>query len=296
MPIKPLQLVLALLLHGLVMALLLGGVQCSRKPVTPPIIEAVLLRAEDVTGKPPPPAPKLEPIPEPAPEPQPEPPPKPEPVPEPPKENLAKKAEAAERRQQLIKQEEQRLVAKIEAEAKERVQQQRKAEADEARRILDAVETERKKQAADEALRKRNEEELLRKAEVERKKQEDERRKANERAQQEALLQQQLKAEEDARMAAVRASAQRIWIQQLSRAVQARWLRPPSNDQYFKCKINIRITASGQVISAKPLDSCGSQLMDNSVVNAVFKASPLPLPSEPSAFDPDLNFYFEPPR
>ena len=50
------------------------------------------------------------------------------------------------------------------------------------------------------------------------------------------------------------------------------------------------------VLNARAVDSCGSQALDNSVVNAVYKASPLPLPSEPTAFDPDLNFIFEPPR
>ena len=95
-------------------------------------------------------------------------------------------------------------------------------------------------------------------------------------------------------MAQVIRAAQITWAQMINRALERAWLRPPGNTDQFICKLNVRLLPNGQVVSATITKSCGSPILDDSVLKAVYKASPLPLPPEPSAFVPELNISFQP--
>jgi colicin import membrane protein len=50
----------------------------------------------------------------------------------------------------------------------------------------------------------------------------------------------------------------------------------------------------GKVTDARVLESCGNNAIDRSVVTAIYKASPLPLPLEPRVFDPNVTVQFTP--
>jgi colicin import membrane protein len=119
------------------------------------------------------------------------------------------------------------------------------------------------------------------------------RKAAEETARREALAR-QLAAEEAARMAAIRADAQKLWAAAIAEALRRNWLRPPDSQDNFQCMVNIKLAPNGQVLSARIASSCGSMVLDDSVIKAVYKASPLPLPKEPTAFVPDLNIRFRP--
>lgn len=90
------------------------------------------------------------------------------------------------------------------------------------------------------------------------------------------------------------AEVQKRWASELANAVRRHWLRPDDLQTTFQCQVNIRLTPTGQVERAKIASSCGSLALDGSVIKAVYKASPLPLPTEPSAFVPDLTIRFRP--
>lgn len=308
LPVKPTHLWLAVLGHALVGVLLVTGVQCSRKPPEEQVIQAVLLEAPiegekpvtvEQAAKPKPP----EPTPPPPP-PKPEP-PKPEPPkPEPPKvdpEKLRQEAEAAERKrvEEATRREQEQLLAKQQAEErvrqleeKARLEAEAKAQREAQEALRKAAEEEARRKAADEEARRRAaEEEAQRRAEAEAKAKRD----AEERARREALAR-QIAAEEAARMAAIRADSQKLWAAALSEAIRRNWLRPPGDDQDFRCTLSMRLLPNGQVVpgSARITNSCGSMILDDSVIKAVYKASPLPLPTEPSAFVPDLTIRFAP--
>lgn len=305
LPVKRLHLGLAVFGHALMGAVLIFGAQCSPKPPKEIVIQAVLLEApvegekpvtveEAVKPKPPeptPPPPKPKP-----PESKPEP-----PKPEPPKVDPAKlkqEAEAAEKKriEEITKREEQQLLAKQQAEEKVR-QAEEKARVDaEAKAKRDAEEVARKT-AEEQARKAALDAEQKRLAEIEDAKRKaaeaaENKRKAEEKARAEALAA-QLAAEENARMAAIRASAQQAWVRALAEAIRRNWLRPPGAEN-FTCKLNVKLLPNGQVVSARIISSCGSPILDDSVIKAVYKASPLPLPTEPSAFVPDLNLTFKP--
>ncbi len=315
LPLTRGQLLLAIVGHVLIGLLLVIGVQCSPKPPEEIIMEAVLLE-EPVEGekpvtvtkaeKPKPPEPKPEPPkPEPPkpkpPEPKPEP-PKPEPPkPEPPKpdpEKLRQEAEVAEKKrvEEATKREQQQLLAQQQAEEKARQAEEAARVAAETKAKREAEETARKA-AEEDARRVALEAEQKRLAAIEDAKRKEAaaaeaKRKAEEKARQEALAA-QLAAEENARMAAVRADSQKLWARALADALRRNWLRQPGADN-FVCKIKIRMLPNGQVMNASIVSSCGSALLDDSVLSAANKASPLPLPSEPSAFVPEVTITFRP--
>lgn len=304
LPINRLQFTLAVLGHILLGAFLAFGVRCSKLPEEA-VIQAVLLEdpvigekpvTVEEAAKPKPPEPKPPP-------PKPEPPkPTPPPPPQPPKvdpEQQRREAAAAEQKRQseAIKREQEQLLAKQQAEAKvlqaaekarieadakakrDAEEVARKAAEEEARRV--ALEQEQKRLAAIEDAKRREAEAI------------ENQRKAEERARQEALAR-QIAAEEAARMAAIRADATKLWGAAIREALRRNWLRPPGGADDFRCKLSVKLAPNGTVVSARITSSCGSQQLDDSVLKAVYKTSPFPLPNEPSAFVSDLNLGFTP--
>ena len=281
MNLPPRTLLMAVVLHVAVLGLIFGGIQCSRKVVAPVPMEAVLIDADSLAAmKPvrslpaktepepvaPPPEPKAEPPP-PEPEPKPEPKPEPPPPPKPDPQILAQQAEQAELKAQVAAQK------KAEAAAK-------KLEAAEAKRATLDLAT----AAAQEDLRRQaSREEKSRDAEKIR--------------EHEEMLKEQLADEAKARDAArsgQRASALNAWTSAIARAIRSNYVRPPSSLEDFQCPVGVVISPSGTVISARIVKSCGSGPVDESVLRAVYKSDPLPIPSDPSVFDRNLTFIFHP--
>ncbi len=70
----------------------------------------------------------------------------------------------------------------------------------------------------------------------------------------------------------------------IKRAIGQRWILPVDVDREASCKVQIRLAATGQVLSVTVIRSSGNPLLDRSVNAAVYKASPLPVPSDSAAF------------
>lgn len=199
-----------------------------------------------------------------------------------------RRAEEEKRRiEEARKQQEQQRQEK--EEAKLRAQQQKEKE-----------EADKKRQAE---VKRKQEEERQRQAEADKKRQDAERRKQEEaerrRADAEAL-QQEIAAEEQARLEAARAaraaSAAEKYKILIRQKVSRNWNRPPGSRTGLKCVVGVRLGPGGDVLQAKVVRSSGDVVFDRSVENAVFKAAPLPLPSEPDLFDyfRDIEFLFNP--
>src|SRR5690606_30850789 len=63
--------------------------------------------------------------------------------------------------------------------------------------------------------------------------------------------------------------------------VSRNWNRPAGAGTGLVVVIQVRVTRSGEVVSADIVQSSGNELFDDSTLRAVLKASPLPLPSDP---------------
>jgi colicin import membrane protein len=172
-----------------------------------------------------------------------------------------------------------------------RAEQQRKAEAEAAAR---KKQTEAKlaadqKRAADQ-----------KKAAEQKKAQETQaRREADEKARlAEAMQAEETEREIDreamARAASAREAKLAQWAEQLTRHVKRNWNRPPSSTEDFECRVRMQLLPDGTVTNAKIEKSCGSAQLDRSVEDAVYRASPLPKPSDPSVFERDLTIRFVP--
>ncbi len=63
----------------------------------------------------------------------------------------------------------------------------------------------------------------------------------------------------------------------------------------MKCEVHVTQLPSGEVLDAK-IASCTTNDEDfrSSVVNAIFKASPLPKPADMAVFQREIEFTFEP--
>lgn len=182
-------------------------------------------------------------------------------------ERLAAERAAEQQRLQELKQQREREAREAE------VERQRRAEAERQRQ----AEAERQRQA--EAERRRQQE-----AEAERQRQEAERRRQEE-AERQRREQQQ---------AAERQRMEGQYKFDIARKVQANWIQPENWPTGTACTVRVSQIPGGEVVNVRIVTSCGDEFLNRSVENAVYKASPLPAPPDPSVFARELEFVFRP--
>jgi colicin import membrane protein len=226
------------------------------------------------------------PQPAPAPEPQPEPEPEPEPaapVPAPDPPPVPVKAPEEPMKASERAAEEAVLQARAEAKKTAEARQKKQAEADA-----------QSKAKADEAARREA-------AEADaRRKQQDEAKAAQDakvKTEREADLKRRLAAEaaeEEGAMAMARSGVVDEYRTLLSQAIERSWIRPPSAKAGLECTLYVSQAPGGTVVDVK-LGTCnGDQSVRESIVNAVYRASPLPAPRDSRAFERRLEIVFRP--
>lgn len=63
------------------------------------------------------------------------------------------------------------------------------------------------------------------------------------------------------------------------------WIVPDNVDAGAYCQLSVRLAPGGEVLSVELLRGSGNAVLDRSAKIAVLKASPLPVPEDPSLFD-----------
>ena len=197
----------------------------------------------------------------------------------------AEKAAAEKRRQEEQRQAELRKQEELrqqEVKRQAQIAEQQRLEA-EARK---KAETERVTQLE---IQKQKEE-AARKAQQERLAEEQRVREQQQRAEWERL-----KAEEAAAAAAQArsnelANKKALYVEAIRQKVNRNWIVPPLAQNGYSCKVVVQQIPGGEVVSVR-LESCtGDEEFRRSVEAAVYAASPLPNPPEPSLFDRVINF------
>jgi colicin import membrane protein len=112
-------------------------------------------------------------------------------------------------------------------------------------------------------------------------------------AEREAELRRQL-ADEEHRSAVEASPARDQYIARLASRIQNAWLRPPSARAGLDCVVNIIQVPGGEVTSAHVSQCNGDAAARQSIENAVYRASPLPAPSDPALFERNLVIHFHP--
>ena len=202
----------------------------------------------------------------------------------------AEKKRKAEKERKRKAAEEKKRKAEAEKKRKAEKERKRKAEAEKKRK----AEAEKKRKA--EAERKRKAEaERKRKAEAERKRKAEE---ARQRQEAEDALLRELEEEQRTLDAAKMRRMERLTIayrDAIAQDVQRSWRKPSGVTPDMECTVRVNQIPGGEVVDAK-ITSCTTtnENFKRSVINAVFKASPLPRPSDPSIFQRELEFTFKP--
>jgi colicin import membrane protein len=299
------SIVLSVLLHGALLAAVGYGWWTYKKERPQPTlaIEATVVDARSVAGagrEPPQP----QPPPPPAPVTPPEPPPVEEPTgpPQPTPEELAKREqvqkeqaerEAQEKRQaqdQQRKEQEQQQDAALAEEKRaedKRAEDKRteeKRQADEQRKAQEKAEADRKAREAAETKKRADEKRL-----EDQKRQADEQARADREAELKRSLDQEMRAD-----AARSSGALASWVSQITARIQRAWLKPPSAKTGIECVLYVTQVPGGEVTNVR-IGACnGDQAVRESIEAAVYRASPLPPPSDPTLFERDLVITFRP--
>lgn len=152
-------------------------------------------------------------------------------------------------------------------------------------------EAERKKQAAE-----TEKAEKKKAAALEKKRTEEKRRKEDE-----AALKSQVTAEEKQRADAGRLRKEQSEIDRyyglIKQQVTRNWNIPAASRKGLKCTLRVRVVSGGEVLAVNVIVSSGDPVFDRSAENALFKASPLQVPSDPDLFNRvfrEFNFDFDP--
>jgi colicin import membrane protein len=281
---RVLAIVLSILIHGAILGVLLWGWFQYRKPTaTPPslAIEATVVRNAP---------PQAQPAPTPTPTPPPEPatPPPPTPTPE---EQAAQQAHEEEAARQKAQQQERAAQEKRNAE--EQAEQRQREQADRAAAEKAAAEKAEAERAA--AAKAEAERAAAAKAEADRKAQQlaQQHKIDQERAQREADLRSQMASEEH--INAVQSSpAKAEYLSLITARINHAWIRPPSARSGVKCLLHITQIPGGVVTHVEVGGCTGDEAVRQSAENAAYRASPLPAPSDPALFDPNIDVTFAP--
>ena len=191
------------------------------------------------------------------------------------KEAERKKAEKRKREEEARRKAEEKKKAKARAEAKRKAKEEAKRKREEAARRK----AEEKKRAAERAEAKRKAEEEARKLKE---------------AEQRAEARRQEQAQRRQREAARRARQADIWRIAIKKRIERVWLRPPAAGNISPCEVVVEQDEKGVVLSAKVRGCRASQAWQDSLRNAVLKASPLPRPPIAELFDRHLVITFRP--
>jgi colicin import membrane protein len=261
---------LSVLLHGALLAALVYGWLLFRQPPRPAptlAIEGRVVDARAMRGTPTPPPPQPPP-PATAPQTPPEAVGPPEPTPE----------ELAQREQQ--RQQAEQAAAEARKAAEEKAAQE-KAAADKAAQEKAAKEAAEKKAVEARAAAERQ---------------------AKERAQRLAEAQEASEAQADLKrsLAAEQATAARSgpalanWQSLISAKIKSNWFRPPTARSGIECTLYVTQVPGGEVTQVRIGECNGDQAVRQSIEDAVYRASPLPPPPDPSLFDRNLKIDFKP--
>jgi colicin import membrane protein len=143
------------------------------------------------------------------------------------------------------------------------------------------ADAERKASAAAEADKKRSEDNARKSAD------------AAARAERETELRRQLAAEERASLLQASPAGQ-SYVASLQNSITRAWLKPVSARPGVVCKIEVTQVRGGEVIKAKVTDCNGDAAVRQSIENAVYRASPLPEPTNPALFQRTITLVFKP--
>ena len=105
-------------------------------------------------------------------------------------------------------------------------------------------------------------------------------------------LQEEIAGEEKARDARL-AGLNQQYVALIKQKVTNNWISPPSTPDNLQCTVMVTQVPGGDVTNVDIGDCNGDDAVRESIRTAVYRASPLPPPPDPSLFDRNLKFVFD---
>lgn len=208
------------------------------------------------------------------------------------------------RKQEAIEAEKRRREEQRRQEELRRQQEQQRIEQERLAKIAEEKRIAEQKRIAEE---KRIAEQKRRAEEAERQRVEEQKRIAEQkrRAEEQRLLEQEQRAEweklqaEEARAAAAARSKEladkaKIYHDAMKLKIKRNWIEPPSAKPGDSCAVVIQQIPGGEVVNVVMGSCTGDEVFRRSVEAAIYKASPLPEPSEPALFQRQFQIIFTP--
>ncbi|MEK9941043.1 MAG: cell envelope integrity protein TolA, partial [Gammaproteobacteria bacterium] len=199
-----------------------------------------------------------------------------------------KEAEKKKKAEEEKKRKEAEKKKKAEEEKKRKAQEKKKAEEEKKRK-----EAEKKKKEAEAKAEQERQAEEKRKAEQEKKRIEEERKK-REAEEKERIREAEEAQRQQDEQDAVSAFGAVAWA--IQEQVRGNWNQPAGDFNGMSVSFTIRVDREGNVTSVKMSRSSGNARLDESAENAIYKASPLPIPSEARFYEylKEFEFVFSP--
>lgn len=98
------------------------------------------------------------------------------------------------------------------------------------------------------------------------------------------IAEQQRQAAAAARKAKLMSEAEKYKVLIVA-AISKQWILPENVDQHLKSQFQIRLAPDGTVLDVDLASSSGNPILDRSAEKAIYKASPLPVPSNTELFE-----------
>jgi colicin import membrane protein len=173
----------------------------------------------------------------------------------------------------------------IDLAAIERAKAEKKRKATEKKKAAEKKKEKEALKKKEEALKKKKAAEAKKKSEAEKK-----RKAAEEKAREAAETEAQLERDEQEAVSAFGALA---WA--IQQQVSSNWSEP-GDFSGMSVSFLVKVDRDGNVISVTITKESGDARLDESAENAIFKASPLPFPTEPRYYEylKEFNFVFKP--
>jgi colicin import membrane protein len=84
------------------------------------------------------------------------------------------------------------------------------------------------------------------------------------------------------------------YLSLITARINRAWIRPPSARAGVKCSLHITQIPGGEITHVVVAGCNGDEAVRQSVETAAYRASPLPAPSDPALFDPNIDVTFAP--
>jgi colicin import membrane protein len=84
------------------------------------------------------------------------------------------------------------------------------------------------------------------------------------------------------------------YLSLITARINRAWIRPSSARAGVKCSLHITQIPGGAITHVVVAGCNGDEAVRQSVETAAYRASPLPAPSDPALFDPNIDVTFAP--